>query len=429
MQETILNDLKMPYCPGCGHTVANKSMSKALADMDVHPLDVIVVSDIGCTGLVDPLLTCHTIHGLHGRAVALAMGIRMGTEHPDKKIIALQGDGGATIGLQHLLEAARHNLDLTLVVQNNMVYGMTGGQTSGLSSTEFKEPDRPESAVPGYDICALAHNAGAAYTARTFIGKDTAELWKEALSTPGFSLIEIVEMCPAYGMRKVQELHDTADYESVVTRNPRATGLPHRAIGRSLLDALKPIEHTCQAPLDGRLEIIIAGSAGEAIQSAGDLLSTAGITAGLSATKKGDYPITIGTGFSVAEVILSRQPIHYTGIDCPDIMIVISQDGLDKVRSRIGEHTLVIADSKLGPELAEPAGPPGANGASGPPGPPNLVTRDFRKAGGSKGAALAAIAHWLQDYGFLSVEALIEAASRHKHGDKMRVIIDQAIAA
>ena len=296
MQETILNDLKMPYCPGCGHTVANKSMSKALVEMGVHPLDVIVVSDIGCTGLVDPLLTCHTIHGLHGRAVALAMGIRMGLEHPDKKIIALQGDGGATIGLQHLLEAARHNLDLTLVVQNNMVYGMTGGQTSGLSSTEFKEPERPEAAVPGYDICALAHNAGAAYTARTFIGKDTAELWKEALSTPGFSLIEIVEMCPAYGLRKVQELHDVSDYESVVTRNRRSESHPHRFKGRSLLDGLKPIEHTCEAPLEGRLEIIVAGSAGEAIQSAGDLLSTAGITAGLSATKKGDYPITIGTG-------------------------------------------------------------------------------------------------------------------------------------
>ena len=429
MQETILNDLKMPYCPGCGHTVANKSMSKALADLGVHPLDVIVVSDIGCTGLVDPLLTCHTMHGLHGRAVALAMGIRMGLEHPGKKVIALQGDGGATIGLQHLLEAARHNLDLTLVVQNNMVYGMTGGQTSGLSSTEFKEPDRPESAVPGYDVCALAHNAGAAYTARTFIGKDTAELWKEALSTPGFSLIEIVEMCPAYGLRKVQELHDVSDYESVVSKNPRPTshpGHPHRVEGRSLLDALKPIERTCEAPLDGRLEIIIAGSAGEAIQSAGDLLSTAGITAGLSATKKGDYPITIGTGFSVAEVILSRQPIHYTGIDCPDVMIVISQDGLDKVRSRIGGHTLVIADTKLAPELEGLSGPPGPPGL---PGPDNLVTHDFRKTGGLKGAALAAIACWLQDNGFLPIDALIEAASRHKHGDKMKVIIDKAVAA
>ena len=420
MQEAILNDLKMPYCPGCGHTVANKSMSKALVNLGVHPLDVIVVSDIGCTGLVDPLLTCHTIHGLHGRAVALAMGIRMGLEHPDKKIIALQGDGGATIGLQHLLEAARHNLDLTLVVQNNMVYGMTGGQTSGLSSTEFKEPDRPESAVPGYDICALAHNAGAAYTARTFIGKDTAELWKEALSTPGFSLIEIVEMCPAYGLRKVQELHDVSDYESVISKNQRPTGGPHRAEGRSLLDALKPIEHTCEAPLDGRLEIIIAGSAGEAIQSAGDLLSTAGITAGLSATKKGDYPITIGTGYSVAEVILSRPPIHYTGIDCPDIMIVISQDGLDKVRSRIGDHTLVIADTKLRPELER---------LPGPPGPHNLLTQDFRKTGGLKGAALAAIAYWLQDNGFLPIDALVEAASRHKHGDKMKGIIDKAVAA
>ena len=101
-------------------------------------------------------------------------------------------------------------------------------------------------------------------------------------------------------------------------------------------------------------------------------------------------------------------------------MIVISQDGLDKVRSRIGSHTLVIADEKLGTELG---------GSPGPPGLPNVVTGDFRKTGGLKGAALAAIAHWLQDNGFLPIEALIEAASRHKHGDKMKVIIDKAVAA
>jgi len=412
MQETILNDLKMPYCPGCGHTVANKSMSKALAELGVDPLDVIVVSDIGCTGLVDPLLNCHTIHGLHGRAVALAMGIRMGLEHPDKKIIALQGDGGATIGLQHLLEGARHNLDLTLVVQNNMVYGMTGGQTSGMSSPDFKEPEQPELAIPGYDICGLAHNAGAAYTARTFIGNDTTELLKEGLSTTGFSLIELVEMCPAYGLRKVSEIHDVAEYGSEVRRNDRPVIQARWVEKNSLLDGLKPIERSCEAKLDSRLEVIIAGSAGEAIQSAGDMLSTAAITAGLSATKKGDYPITIGTGFSVAEVILSRQPIYYTGIDCPDIMIIISQDGLNKVKSRIGPHTLIIADSKLGlKEL------------------PNVINRDFKKTGGLKGAALSAVTFWLQNNELLPIEALIEAINRHKHGEKMKAIIDKVLAA
>lgn len=409
MQATILNDNKMPYCPGCGHTVANKNLSKALAELQIDPLDVIAVSDIGCTGLVDPLLTCHTIHGLHGRAAVLAMGIRMGLESPEKKVVALQGDGGATIGLQHLLEAARHNLDMLLVVQNNMVYGMTGGQVSGLSSTGFKNPSTPEEAVPAYDICALAHSAGAAFSARAFIGGDTIDLWKEAISTPGFSIIEVVEMCPAYGMRKVKELHEVSDYGIEISRNDRTPNTLHKEEGPSLLDGYKPIPKTCDAPLDGRLEVIIAGSAGEAIQSAGDLLATAAITAGLASTKKGDYPITIGTGFSVSEVILSREAIYYTGIEAPDVMIIISEDGLEKVRSRIAPHTLIIADSKL--DLGDH---------------PNLVTGDFRKIGGIKGAALAATSVWLQDNGLLPLAALIGAARQHKHGDKMIAIIEKA---
>ena len=290
MQATILNDIKAPYCPGCGHTVANKNMSKALAELGVDPLDVIVVSDIGCTGLVDPLLNCHTLHGLHGRAAVLAMGICMGLESPGKKVIALQGDGGATIGLQHLLEAARHNLDMTLVVQNNMVYGMTGGQVSGLSSTGFKNPSMPEEAVPAYDICTLAHSAGAAFSARAFIGGDSIDLWKEALDTPGFCLIEVVEMCPAYAMRKVKELHEVSDYGVEISRNDRSSNVLIREEGPSLFESYKSIEKTCEAPLDTRLEVIIAGSAGEAIQSAGDLLATAAITAGLSSTKKEIIP-------------------------------------------------------------------------------------------------------------------------------------------
>ena len=415
MQNQILNDLDMPYCPGCGHTVANKSLNKTLADLSIQYLDIVVVSDIGCTGLVDPLLNCHTVHGLHGRAVALAMGIRMGLENQDKKIIALQGDGGATIGLQHILEWARQNLDLTLIIQNNMVYGMTGGQTSGLTSPNFSGKNGSTPTNPGYDICGLANNAGASFTARTFVGNKDQNIWEEAFSTTGFSLIEIVEMCPAYALRKVQELHDISDHESVVTRNKRQVFPKDRVEKKSLLSSIKPIRPVYKSPLKNRLEIIIAGSAGDAIQSAGDLLSTAGITAGLSATKKGDYPITIGTGFSVSEVILSRDPIYFTGINCPNVVFITSKDGLEKVLNRIGDETLVIADSKLN-----------LNNFS------NLHIAhiaDFKKIGGVKGAALAAITFWLEKYKLLPTGALIEAAKRHKHSEKLELIINKAIAA
>jgi 2-oxoglutarate ferredoxin oxidoreductase subunit beta len=93
--------------PGCGHGVAVKNLSKALTALGFAPLDVVVVSDIGCSGLVDPLFATHTIHGLHGRAPALGLGISLGLTNPDKKVIVIQGDGGVTIGLQHVLESCQ----------------------------------------------------------------------------------------------------------------------------------------------------------------------------------------------------------------------------------------------------------------------------------------------------------------------------------
>ena len=132
MKQKILTENKMPFCPGCGHGVAVNNISKALLELNYNPLDIIIVSDIGCSGLVDPLFKTHTVHGLHGRSPALGMGVSMGLADETKKIIVIQGDGGATIGLQHLMEAARRNIDITLLVFNNLLYGMTGGQMGGL---------------------------------------------------------------------------------------------------------------------------------------------------------------------------------------------------------------------------------------------------------------------------------------------------------
>ena len=207
MQSSLKTDKKAPYCPGCGHNIAVNNITKALEKMGYAPLDVVFVSDIGCCGIVDPLLTCHTIHGLHGRATALAMGVAMGINSPAKKIIAIQGDGGATIGMQHLLEACRQNVNMTLIVQNNMVYGMTGGQISGLSSSEFKLIKMPEeSGIPPYDICELAHKAGAAAATRIIAKGDFSDELVEVFSTEGFSLVEISALCPSYAVKKISEL-------------------------------------------------------------------------------------------------------------------------------------------------------------------------------------------------------------------------------
>ena len=220
--ESLRTEKKMPYCPGCGHQIATNNIVKALEKMGLSPLDVVIVSDIGCSSILDPLVTCHTIHGLHGRASALAMGVSMGLGTPDKKVIAIQGDGGATIGLQHLLEASRQNIDMTLIIQNNMVYGMTGGQISGLSSSEFKSVKLPEeSEIPPYDICNLTYQAGASYSSRIIAHGDFSDKLVEAFETKGFSVVEIVGLCPAYGIKKIKELNKIPFKEKTL-KNTRA---------------------------------------------------------------------------------------------------------------------------------------------------------------------------------------------------------------
>ncbi len=403
MSENILIGKPSPFCPGCGHQVVTNDLARAFQQLEMNPLDIILVSDIGCCGLVDGLVGCHTIHGLHGRAPALALGVSLGLDNPDKKIIVIQGDGGATIGLQHILEAARQNVDLTLIVENNMVYGMTGGQISGLSSEAFKAERMPDArGIPPYDLCQLTHTAGAAFSARVFVGGKIRDILQTAIATPGFSLVEIVDMCPSHGVRKVKDLKALADYPETILRNDRSPVKPPTHHTESLLKNLNEITPEFQSPLVNRLHIIIAGSAGEGIQLSGDLLATAAVSAGLYATKKGEYPITVGTGFSVAEIILSREPIHYTGIEIPEVVFILSQDGYAKVKHRIDEKTLVIADSSLKIDAF-----------------PRLVPGEFRKFAGKKGAALSALRYWLDEQPVIPVEALVRIASRHKYAENL----------
>ncbi len=130
MTGSMIKSQNLPYCKGCGHDLIARSSTEALERLGYNPLDVIAVTDIGCHGIIDKCLNTHTVHGLHGRSVALGAGISFGTGNQDQKIVVFVGDGGTTIGLQHIMEAARLNLNVTVVVHNNMLYGMTGGQSS-----------------------------------------------------------------------------------------------------------------------------------------------------------------------------------------------------------------------------------------------------------------------------------------------------------
>ena len=132
---------QFPYCSGCGHTWINKSLAEALSELAIKPSKVNLISDIGCVGLVDKMFKTNTIHTTHGRSSAFAAGLSLADQilydGNDTNVIMI-GDGGATIGLLHLIEAAKLNLDLTVLLHNNFVYGMTGGQGSGLTPEDFK---------------------------------------------------------------------------------------------------------------------------------------------------------------------------------------------------------------------------------------------------------------------------------------------------
>ncbi len=400
MTQQILTENKAPFCPGCGHGVAVNNISKALIELNYNPLDVVIVSDIGCSGLVDPLFTTHTVHGLHGRSPALGMGVAMGLADTKKKVIVVQGDGGATIGLQHLMEAARRNVDITLLVFNNLLYGMTGGQISGLSTDKFKELRHFEEGIPPFDIVKLAHQAGAASSARVISPKNFNESIKNAIQTKGFSLLELASVCPSHGIKKLKDLEDYSEEAEVLTNNRKLPKIEYTST-KSLFDGMQNIQQEFESKITDKMGFVMAGSAGGGIQSAALLLAQVGMMSGLYATMKGEYPVTVGTGFSAAEVILSRKPINYTGLENPDVIFIVSDDGLQKVKNRINKKTQVIIDDKLEVEIE------------------NALKGSFDKNAGKKGAALNALATWMKQTDFLDKQALVKAVSSHKHADKL----------
>jgi len=412
---TYLTDKKFPFCPGCGHGISINALNKALQELNYGPNDVIVVSDIGCSGLIDPLFATHTIHGLHGRSPALGLGVAMGVaQKQNKKVIAFIGDGGATIGLQHILEAARRNVDMTLIVLNNLLYGMTGGQISGLSTQKYKEIIDFEKDIPPFDLIQLTHASGARFAVRVNAPNKVKDTLKKAIETEGFSIVEAASLCPSYGMKKMNELMEVIEQEDIFEHDRPATKIVDQEV-KSLINDKAVIEPKLKAELKQRKGVVIAGSAGGGAQSVARFLAMAGMYAGLDTTMKGEYPITVGTGFSVAEVIFDREPINYTGLENPDYFIIVSEDGLQKVKSKLHQDAKIYIDEKLATDELKAAFP-------------NLFAVPFSKMANRKSTALAAVTYILNKENFLPIDALKEAVGTHRLKDIFVEVIDKVIA-
>jgi Pyruvate/2-oxoacid:ferredoxin oxidoreductase gamma subunit len=319
-----------------------------LVQLQLDPHQVVIVTDIGCSGLSDRYFITNAFHGLHGRSVTYAEGIKLA--NPALKVIVLMGDGGCGLGGHHLISAARRNIGVTVVVFNNFNFGMTGGQHSvttpsgaTTATTRTGNLERP------LDVCATVAANGAGFVARaTAFDKELSDLMAQAIAHDGFSLIDAWELCTAYFVpnndfsRKALEatLADLGFPTGVVHHQERPEY--SRAYRAAHADwhgqpTLPPTPLVPKYPnrVTSKLRSIVAGSAGGKVRSTAAAFSRGAMLSGLWVTQRDDYPVTVMTGYSVSEVILSPEEIRYTGIPKPDLMLVITQEGLNKVRRQI----------------------------------------------------------------------------------------------
>jgi pyruvate/2-oxoacid:ferredoxin oxidoreductase beta subunit/Pyruvate/2-oxoacid:ferredoxin oxidoreductase gamma subunit len=317
---------------------------------------VVIVSDIGCSGLFDTYFHTHAFHGLHGRALTYATGLKLA--QPELKVVVTMGDGGLGIGGAHLLSACRRNLDLTLLILNNFNFGMTGGQFSAttppeaiLASGFLNQLESP------MDVCQVARSAGASYVTRcSSYRKDLPEVLEAALRFEGFSLMDMWGLCPGrYTKRNkltpkiIEEaLGNVPIIEGPVKENLREEyGHHYRALASREKPAPPPLKVEARfcPPEPSRQEVVILGRAGQKVITAGEILCLAGLTAGLRVTQKNEYDITVLRGPSISELILSPEGIGYTGIDRANVVVAIGQEGIDRRRAlfdHLDEDSLVI---------------------------------------------------------------------------------------
>lgn len=209
------SDVKPIWCPGCGHYSVLTAISKALAALQLEKHNVAIVSGIGCSSRMPAYTDVYGFHGVHGRALPVATGLKVA--RPDLCVIAAGGDGdGFSIGGNHFLHACRRNVNLVYIAMDNEVYGMTKGQASPTSPADW---DHSQLAPHGTQIkpfqpAAIALAAGAGFIARAYSGKpnDMARMIARAIEFPGFAFIQALSQCITYCPEQTEWKHITRPF-------------------------------------------------------------------------------------------------------------------------------------------------------------------------------------------------------------------------
>jgi 2-oxoglutarate/2-oxoacid ferredoxin oxidoreductase subunit beta len=194
------NKVKPNWCPGCGDFSVQASIQRAAANVGLEPEELMVVAGIGCSGRISGYINANGFHGVHGRALPIAQGVKMANR--ELTVIAAGGDGdGFAIGMGHTMHAIRRNIDITYIVMDNQVYGLTKGQTSPRAEMGFKTKSTPEGTIEApIAILESALTAGATFVAQGFSSdlKGLTKIIEQGIQHKGFSLINVYSPCVTY---------------------------------------------------------------------------------------------------------------------------------------------------------------------------------------------------------------------------------------
>lgn len=246
------NDVKPNWCPGCGDFSVQAAMQRAAANVGLEPENLAVVSGIGCSGRISGYIKSYGFHGIHGRSLPIAQGLKMANR--ELTVIASGGDGdGFAIGMGHTIHAIRRNIDITYIVMDNQIYGLTKGQTSPRSAAGFKTKSTPEGSIErAVSPMELALSAGATFVAQSFSTdlKDLTAIIEAGIKHKGFSFINVFSPCVTYNKintydwfkQNLTKLNTIEGYDSTNKEQAMQTLMKHDSLVTGIIyqDSSRP---------------------------------------------------------------------------------------------------------------------------------------------------------------------------------------------
>lgn len=239
------NNVKPNWCPGCGDFSVQAAIQKAAANVGLEPEEVAVITGIGCSGRLSGYINAYGVHGVHGRSLPLAQGVKMANK--DLTVIASGGDGdGYAIGMGHTIHALRRNMNMTYIVMDNQIYGLTKGQTSPSSAPGFITKSTPKGNIEqNVAPLELAISSGATFVAQGFSSdiKGLTKMIEDAINHDGFSFVNVFSPCVTYNKvntydwfkENLTSIEDIDDYDATDKQNAMRNILAYESLVKGIV--------------------------------------------------------------------------------------------------------------------------------------------------------------------------------------------------